>query len=68
VKLFAFAAAAPLLLGAGHAAMVLAAGPTAANPPHAAAAGDSWNRSTDRQRRTPYRYINPAAYANSGNN
>jgi len=41
VTLLAFAAAAPLLLGAGHAAVdryLLPAASTAANPPHAAAA------------------------------
>jgi len=42
--------AAPLLLDAGRAAIdryLLHAGPTAANPPHAAAAVDTWNRQTD---------------------
>jgi len=41
VTLLAFAAAAPLLLGAGHAEVdryLLPAASTAANPPHAAAA------------------------------
>jgi len=33
--------------------------PTAANPPHAAVAGE-WNRLTNRW--TQYRYIDPAAY------
>ena len=44
------AAVAPLLLGAGHAAIdryLLPAGPTAANPPHAAAASNGWDRQTD---------------------
>ena len=52
-----------LLLSAGRAATdryLLPAGPTAANPPHAATAVDRWVRQTDRQ--TPYRYIDPAAY------
>jgi len=46
------AAAAPLLLGAGHATIdryLLPDGPTAANPPHAAAAADSWDRQTDKR-------------------
>jgi len=40
---------------------LLAAGPAAANPPHAVAAGEQ-NRHTDRRadRRTPYRFIDPA--------
>jgi len=41
------AAAAPLLLGTGRAATdryLLPAGHTAANPPHAAAAVNSWDR------------------------
>jgi len=60
-----------LLLSAGRAAIdryLLAAGSTAANPPHAAAAVGRW---TDWQTDgcTPYRYINPAAYyASSVNN
>ena len=67
VALPAFAVAAPCCCGAGRAAYVrylLPAGPTAANPPHAAAAGE-WERQavggTDRQtdRRTTYRYIYP---------
>jgi len=40
----------PLLLGAGRAAIdqdLLPAGPTAANPPHAAVAFDSWDRQMD---------------------
>jgi len=44
-------AAAPRCCGAGRAAVdrhLLPAGPTAANPPHAAAAG-GWNSQTDRQ-------------------
>ena len=44
------AAAAPLLPGAGRAAIdryLLPAGPTAANPPHAAVAVDSWAIKTD---------------------
>jgi len=56
VTLLAFAAdrraAAPLQLGAGRAAndrYLPPAGPTAANPPHAAAAVDRWNRQTDRR-------------------
>ena len=52
-----------LLLSAGRAAIdrhLLPTGPTAANPPHAAAAVDRWVRQTDG--RTPYRYIDPAAY------
>ena len=47
------AAAAPLLLGAGRAAIdryLLPAGRTAANPPHAAAAVDSWDRQRDGHR------------------
>ena len=46
------AAAAPLLLVAGRAAIhryLLSAGYTAANPPHAAAVVDSWDRQTDRR-------------------
>jgi len=39
---------------------ILLAGPAAANPPHAAAAVDRWDRQTDG--RTPYRYIDSAAY------
>jgi len=39
---------------------LLPAGPTAANPPHAGAAVDKWDRQTDG--RTRYRYIDPAAY------
>ena len=39
---------------------VLPAGPTAANPLHAAAAVDRWDSETDG--RTPYRYIDSAAY------
>ena len=69
MTLLAFAAAAPLLLGAGHAAVdryLLTAASTAANPPHAAAAVNvsSWDRQVVGQtdRRTPYRYIDPAAY------
>ena len=60
--LLASAAAAPLLLRAGHAAIdqyLLPAGPTAANPPHAAAAVNSGDGQT--VRRTPYRYIDPDA-------
>ena len=40
------------------------AGPTAANSPHAAAAVDRWDRRTQRRTdgRTPYRYIDTAAY------
>ena len=52
--------------GAGRAAINryhLHAGPTAANPPHAAAVGE-WDRQTDR--RTPYRCID-AHYAGSAN-
>ena len=51
------AAAAPLLLGAGRVAIdrcLLAAGPTAANPPHAAAAVDSWDKQTDGHRAVTY--------------
>jgi len=47
------AATAPLLLGAGLAEIdryLLPAGPTAANPPHAAEAVDSWDRQTYGQR------------------
>ena len=40
--------------------LVLPAGPTAANPPHAAAAGE-WDRQTDG--RTPYRFIDPAPHS-----
>jgi len=63
LKTFAAArrAAAPCCRGAGRAATdryLLPAGPTAANPPHAAAASE-WDRLTDRQR-TPYRYIRGA--------
>jgi len=58
VTLLAFAAAAPLLLGAGCGAIDryhLPTGPTAANPQHAAAASIA---GTDRQidGRTPHRY------------
>jgi len=57
VTLLAFAAdcraaAAPLLLGAGRAAIdryLLPAGATAANPPHTAETVDSWGTQTDRQ-------------------
>ena len=38
---------------------LLPAGPTAANPPHAAAVG-KWDRQTDG--RTPYRFIDPALH------
>ena len=48
-----------LLLGA----VLLPAEPTAANPPHAAVAVDSWDRQTDG--RTPYRCANPAVYSPS---
>jgi len=44
------AATAPLLLGAHHAAInryLLPAGPTAANPLHAAATVNSWHRQMD---------------------
>ena len=51
---------------------LLPTGPTAANPPNAAAAVDSWDRQTGIRTerptdgRTPYRYTDPAAYyANS---
>ena len=59
----AWRAAAPCCCGAGRAAVgrpiyLLAAGPTAANPQHAAAAGE-WE--TDG--RTPYRFVHPAAHA-----
>ena len=50
--LLAFAAAAPLLLGAGRAAVdryLPPAEPTAANPPRAAAAVESWDRKTYRR-------------------
>ena len=50
---------------------LLPAGPTAANPPHIAVAGE-WNRQTDGQTsgrtdirtdaRTPYRFIDPAQH------
>jgi len=46
------AAVTPLLLGASGAEIdqyLLIAGPTAANPPHAAPAVDSWQRQMDRQ-------------------
>jgi len=57
VTLLAFAAdrraaAAPLLLRAGRAAIdryLLPAGSTAANPPHAAAAVDNWDIQTERR-------------------
>ena len=45
----------------------LPAGPTAANPPHAAAAVDRWDRQTDG--RTPYRYTDSATcYVSTVNN
>ena len=66
VALPAFAAerraAAPCCCGAGRAAIdryLLPAGPTAANLPHAAAAGE-WDRQTDG--RTPYRFIDPVPH------
>jgi len=44
----------------------LPTGPTVANPPHAVAAGECTRQT---ERRTPYRYIDPAAYyATSVNN
>ena len=46
---------------AAAALLLLSAGPTAANPPHAAAAVSSWERQTDRRTGTPYRYVDPAA-------
>ena len=63
VALLAFTACCgELLLGAGRAAVdryLPPAGPTAANPPHAAAAGE-WDRQTHGQ--TPFRYIGPAPH------
>jgi len=50
--------AAPCCCGAGRAAIdrcLLLAGPTAANPPHAAAASE-WDG------RTPYRYVDPVQH------
>ena len=44
-------------MGCTAAAAAPLAGPTAANPPYAAAAVDSWNRQTDE-----HRYTDPAAY------
>ena len=60
-------AAAPRCCGTGRAAIdryLLAAGPTAANPPHAAAAGER-DRQTDG--RTPCRYVDPAAHTSTKN-
>jgi len=73
VTLLAFAAVrraavAPLLLDAGRAAIdryIGPARPTAANPPQRHAADSMQSiAETDRRtdRRTPYRYIDPAAY------
>ena len=43
------------------------AGPTAANQTHAVAAVDSWDKQGDRRTvgRTPYRYIDHAAYTHT---
>jgi len=48
---------------AATARYLLPAGRTAANPPHTAAAGE-WDKQMDRQtdRRTPYRFIDPAPH------
>ena len=45
---------------AAPAAVAISIDIAAANPPHAAATVDRWDRHTDGQ--TPFRYINPAAY------
>jgi len=65
-----------LLLSAGRAAIdryLLLARPTAAYPPHAAAAVDRWDKRADGRtemdkrtdRRTPYRYIDPVTFCAS---
>jgi len=65
------AAAAPLLLGAGRATVdryFTPTGPAAANPPHPAAAFDSWDRRIDG--RVPYRryiYIGADSTGATGN-
>ena len=41
---------------------VVSAGPTAANPPHAAASVDNWGRHSDSRRTDTVRYTDPAAY------